>query len=108
MNWLQWFNWITSVLIMAAAGLTIYNLRRQNRMTKQLQLLWAEEAPPVPPVEIVLKTGDVMTVQPVEVHKAWVWFLPVHPDPEQVDEIRMPELPPWTSIVPMPGTMFRK
>jgi hypothetical protein len=94
--------WAALAVALFSAAATQLLWRRMKRTIRRLKALWAEEAPPVPPITVTLKTGDTIELAAVDVHKAWVWFVPMPFEPDQVDYIDMPDLPPWTSVVPVP------
>lgn len=107
MSWIAIFAWAAALFTVACAMVTWWTLHRTHRNVERIKLLWAEQAPPVPPVEVTLKSGETLDVRPMEPHQAWVWFLDVPVAPDEVDYITLPDLPPWTSIVPIPPGGFR-
>lgn len=100
--WSAVLTWAAALFTVACGVASALLLRRQRRTMRRLQELWTDEAPSVGPVEIVLHTGDTIAVQPTDLHKQWVWFVPIPVDQEQIDYVTLPELPPWTSLVPVP------
>jgi hypothetical protein len=102
MNWLTAFSWAVALLCLVCGVFAVVNLRRQLRAHKRLQAYWATVAPPVDPVDVVLKTGETLTVKPTNVHQAWVWEIEIPVNHNQIDELVIPVLPPYTSVVPIP------
>lgn len=97
-----WITWaaVAWCLVCAVAATHLY--RRARRHARVLQRYWQQQAPPVPPVRVLLKTGEVLDVQPTEVQQTWTWWVRV-PHPSLVQEVELPDLPPWTSVLPMPA-----
>ena len=103
MNWFLIFDWTVVIIILIMGVMSTWAWRRTLRNVDRLKLLFAEEAPPVGDVQVHLKTGEVVTVKPIEPHRAYIWMVPMPCSPMEVDEIVMPEIPPWTEIVPVPS-----
>ena len=102
MNWLAILTWGGALVCVACGVISVVQLKRQLRSQRRLQAFWATEAPPVDPVDVVLKTGETVTVAPTNVHRAWVWEVRVPANIDQVEELVVPHLPPYTSITPIP------
>lgn len=96
-----WIIWISAAFALVTVVANAWNWRRARRYRIDIEKHWSDEAPRVPPVQVKLKTGDTLTIAPTNVHLAWIWLLPVPVSPDEVDELIMPELPPFTQIIPI-------
>lgn len=101
MIWVNILAWAFALLCLVCGIISVINTRKTLRTGRRIRAEWASEAPPVQPVDVVLRTGERLTVEPILMHRAWVWGVPV-PMPDQVEEILIPELPPWTQLIPVP------
>lgn len=94
--------WISAGICLVAALSATLSWRKTMRSVRRMQALYSSEAPPVPLVEVRLKTGEIVHVQPIEPHRQYVWKVPMPAAPNEIDEIVIPELPPWTQLTPWP------
>jgi hypothetical protein len=93
--------WAIALFCVVCGVLTAIVTRRTVKANRAIRAEWAAEAPPVGPVDVVLRTGERLTVEPILMHRAWIWGVPV-PRSSLVEEILIPELPPWTQLIPVP------
>lgn len=98
--------WVCVVFCLLAAVSATWSWRRTLRSCRRMRALWTDEAPPVEPVEVVLKTGEKVRVQPTNVHKAFVWQVRMPAEPDLVESIDVDTLPPWTNLVPIPPSVW--
>lgn len=103
MNWMLVFIWAVAGFCVVCGIWSATNTTRTVRMNRRIRAQWSAEAPPVESVDVVLKTGERLTVEPFLMQRAWIWGVPV-PTPDLVEEILIPELPPWTQLIPVPPT----
>jgi hypothetical protein len=95
--------WVSLAWCLVMAVVSTWLTIRNHRANRKLASYWQRQAPPVPPVRVRLRTGETLTVQPDGPQQTWTWFVRM-PRPELVDEVEIPELPPWTSVIPVPDT----
>lgn len=105
LNWLLLFIIVCSLFIAVMGVISAFTWRRLKRNIALIQAHWLDEATPVEPVEIVLRTGERVWVKPVNPHKGWYWTVPVPAEPDMVEEVIFPDLPPWTNLIPVPPSI---
>lgn len=94
--------WAAVAWCLVMVALSTWQHLRNRQAHRKLATYWQRTAPPVPPIQVRLVTGETITVEPEGPQQTWAWFAHL-PPPNMVDEVLIPELPPWTTVVPVPG-----
>ena len=86
--WVTALTWICVAFVMLMAFSSWRSRQRIRAVERSMLLGWQDEAPCLPPVQIRLRTGDSIFVEPKVVDRMWVYEFDA-PPPDLVHEIEI-------------------